>query len=309
MTQITNELERVLVTGTHRDVDRETYDAIAFLNASTIKQCLRSSKSAAHAMRKPQTESTALRFGTAFHTYVLEPERLGLDIAVAPDVDRRTKSGKLEYQEFVAASEGKTVISAKEAYSIKGMLDEIKSHRIANSYMCDRSGQSELTAVVNATPPYTVEQVTEAKRNRVFLRDAFKGRLDWVTDTAIVDVKTCVDASPRGVQRSSVQFGYHVQAAFYRELLRRATGADKLLPFVFIFVEKEPPFGVLVVELDEMFLEIGWTQCSKAIESVSDWMMFGHRDYAGGRKVTIECPQWLAQQNKERTESEYSNND
>lgn len=298
-------LEEAVCTGLHANVPRETYDNLAFLNASTVKNVLRSSKSAAHAIRKSSSDSPALRFGTAFHTYILEADLFNDEIAVAPEVDKRTTAGKAKFADFAIASKGKTIISKDDHRKLQRMSDEIYGHELAASYLDDERGLAELTAVWNPNE-HTAADSLSAKENRFILPNALKGRLDWLTPNAIVDIKTCADASPRGVQRSAVQFGYHVQAAFYRELFRRASGSEDLLPFVFVFVEKEAPHGVLVVELDEMFLEIGWTQTSRAIDTVQDWMMFGHSDYAGGRKVTIECPQWLAQQFKGETESEYN---
>jgi hypothetical protein len=63
----------------------------------------------------------------------------------------------------------------------------------------------------------------------------------------LYDFKTTTDASPEGVVKAVAAYGYDVQAAFYLDTWRAATGEDRR--FRFVFVEKEPPFEVAVVEL------------------------------------------------------------
>tara|TARA_R110000796_G_scaffold197524_1_gene313857 strand:+ start:1516 stop:2451 length:936 start_codon:yes stop_codon:yes gene_type:complete len=301
-------------TGIYTGVPREGYDFVPFVNCSTLKKVVRSTKAADHAIRKQQKDSAALRFGSAFHTAVLEPELFDDEVAIAPTVDRRTKIGKQEWTEFRDSNKHKIVLEAKEAAAIVRMQEEILDHELAAALMGDPTGDAEVNVIVNpfsGVNPYTMDEVLSANEAKAImptmLHRACKARVDWVTDTELIDVKTCQDASPEAVVRSVVHFGYHLQAAYYRELYRRAAGHDSVLPFVFIFVEKEAPHGVLVCELDDILLEVGWTQCSDALRSVMDWMSFGHQDYAGGRKLIIECPQWLAKKYESRTEAEHAN--
>lgn len=60
----------------------------------------------------------------------------------------------------------------------------------------------------------------------------------------IVDLKTTLDASPAGFAKSVAKFRYHVQRAHYSE------GFD-IGNFVFVAVEKTPPYLVAVYVLDE----------------------------------------------------------
>lgn len=301
-------------TGIYTGVPREGYDFVPFVNCSTLKKVVRSTKAASHALRKQQKWSAALRFGSAFHTAVLEPELFESEVAVAPLLDRRTKIGKQEWADFQADNGHKIILDAKEALAVTRMQQEIQDHELASSFMNDPTGQAEVNVLVNpfsGVKPYTMADVLAVNETKKLypkmLHRACKARVDWVTDTELVDVKTCQDASPDAVVRSVVHFGYHLQAAYYRELYRRAAGHDSVLPFVFIFVEKEAPHGVLVCELDDILLEIGWTQCSEALRQVMDWMSFGQQDYAGGRKLIIECPHWLAKKYESNTEAEHAN--
>ena len=71
----------------------------------------------------------------------------------------------------------------------------------------------------------------------------------------LADLKTTTDASPRAVAKTVANFGYHQQAAFYLDGYRALRGGDPA--FVFVFVEKDPPYLVSVVELDQAALIVG----------------------------------------------------
>lgn len=78
-----------------------------------------------------------------------------------------------------------------------------------------------------------------------------KGRLDGLSSElkTIVDLKTCVDASPEVFSRKVADLGYHRQAAMY---LRGASyhGID-VKNYVIIAVESEPPHAVALYSLTE----------------------------------------------------------
>lgn len=63
----------------------------------------------------------------------------------------------------------------------------------------------------------------------------------------LYDLKTTTDANPDKIARTIMDYGYDVQAEHYRQTWKAATGEDR--PFRFIFIEKEPPHEICVVEL------------------------------------------------------------
>lgn len=80
----------------------------------------------------------------------------------------------------------------------------------------------------------------------------------------LYDLKTTTDASPEAVIRTVMTYGYDVQAQHYREVWRAATGETR--PFRFIFVEKEAPWEVAVVELHDEALIMGSKRTRRARE-------------------------------------------
>lgn len=82
-----------------------------------------------------------------------------------------------------------------------------------------------------------------------------KCRPDWSRPGLLVDLKTTTDASPRGFFRSVSTYRYHVQAAFYLDGWRRLTGDTAR--FIFVAVEKTPPYAVGFYDLSPSLLDEG----------------------------------------------------
>lgn len=104
-------------------------------------------------------------------------------------------------------------------------------------------------------------------------------RLDhWkLADGVIYDLKKCRNAHPRAVQRTMIEDGLDIQAAAYtRGMERLVPGLAGRIQFVFVFVEIEPPFQVLVCKPAGSMRALGehkwlkavrtWGECLKTME-------------------------------------------
>lgn len=74
------------------------------------------------------SDSDALKFGTALHSILLEPEKFVSEYAVAPKSDMRTNAGKAEYADFVESSKGKAILSADDYRKLQIMRDSVMAH-------------------------------------------------------------------------------------------------------------------------------------------------------------------------------------
>ena len=74
---------------------RKEYDAIHALNYSGAKELLKSPLHYKHYLAAERKETPALRVGSLTHAKVLEPHNAITNFTIAPDVDRRTKDGRL----------------------------------------------------------------------------------------------------------------------------------------------------------------------------------------------------------------------
>ena len=193
------------------------------------------------AMDHPEPPTPALIFGQVFHKLALEPLTFGVEFAVAPNIDRRTKDGKAAWAEFNAAADGKTVITQDVFDKASEMVCALHRTPFVKKLL---DGAHEL-------PLFWTDEMTE---------EPCKVRLDALTEVngqpIIVDLKTTADASTDGFMRSAVKYGYDFQAAMYSEGYEKNYGKKPL--FVFIAIEKEAPYSVNILLADDAFLQCGY---------------------------------------------------
>lgn len=236
-------------------------------------------KSPAHfkyELEHPPEPTPALIFGAAAHCAVLTPELYKEQFHVM-NHDGRTKEGKQERQEALDA--GQTILTVEQFEAIYGIVQSVKS----NPYVM------RLLDGPHETPYFWTDDITG---------EQCKCRLDAETDIGgqhiIVDFKTCMDASTNQFMRDAIRHGYHVQAAMYTEGKRLATGVEST--FVFVAIEKEPPFALNILQCDEAFMLKGmddyrylcglYHECKER----NEWPGYTGFD---GEINTLELPAWL----------------
>jgi hypothetical protein len=194
------------------------------------------------AARIPMPETPALAFGRAFHAYVLDGEEsFNSTFAVAPVADRRTKEGKAIYEAFSKESVGKTVISPEDHETIQDMFSALATHPIAAKLLME--GRSEMSV-------FWTDETTKLP---------CKCRPDRIPDGdhgVILDLKTVRSASIHAFTSACMSYGYAREAGMYIEGLNAVTNA-KVDAFVFICIEKEPPYRTEIYTLEDLFLEYG----------------------------------------------------
>lgn len=227
----------------------------------------------------PQAPTPALVFGQVLHKMALEPDSFFDEFAVAPCVDRRTKAGKEMWAEFVAAADGKTVIDADTMTKASDMVKSLEAVPMVAKLL---NGQHEL-------PLFWTDEMTG---------EDCKCRLDCLTEVKdqpiIVDIKTTNDASTEWFMRSAIKYGYDLQAAMYSEGYTQNFGKKPL--FVFVAVEKEPPYAVNILQADEQFVRHGYDTFRELIgtyhecKTTDNWW-----GYLGAYNVinNLDLPSWI----------------
>jgi exodeoxyribonuclease VIII len=225
-------------------VQRAVYESWDAANQSTLK---RFKKSAAHAKAEidhPRAQTPGMLEGELCHLAALEPDKLELLYQPAPtnpdtglQWDRRTKQGKVEWAH--AEEKGQTVVPLKAWNLARAVRDALWAHPLAKEILSGK-GVNE------------VGMVWECPENRVFCKSLVDRYTAFDGGPCLVDLKTTVDASPEGFPREIAKYDYHVQAAFYLWGARLLSPAERR--FLFIAVEKEPPYGITVHELEESAL-------------------------------------------------------
>jgi exodeoxyribonuclease VIII len=219
----------------------------------------------------------AMRIGSAVHTHVLELHKWDAEYTVAPDgLDRRYKAGKEAWAAFEAEANGRTVLSREDADLVMHMGRAVHSHPAA-ALLLGMAGEAETTHMW--TEPTTGLQC--------------KCRPDWLTkDGIVVDLKTTEDASPREFRRSIAKWRYHCQAGWYTAGLEAATG-KRPSGFIFIAVEKKPPFAVGVYAADEQMIERGYDTAMRDLQTLAECKASGRWPAYSDRIEPISLPAWM----------------
>jgi len=193
-------------------------------------------------------DTPALRFGTAVHTAVLEPERFAAEYSVGPQVS--SKASKT-WRDAAAATDC-ILLTPDEDHAIKSICASLKQHEAANKALFAAPGKNEVTFI---GPDKSGLEL--------------KCRADRITEGWVIDLKTTQDASTNAFAKSCANFGYHIQAAFYMRVIRNTTGHDPL-GFAFVAVEKEPPYAVQVFKASKEMLDFGAKQVDALLEQLAE---------------------------------------
>lgn len=230
----------------------------------------------------PEQPTPALIFGQLFHSLALQPETVKDLFAISPNIDRRTKAGKEAFAEFEAESSGKTIITGDMVNTATDMVDSLFSNEFAKKLL---SGEKE-------KPFFWTDDLTG---------EECKCRADCLTEIGdqliIVDLKTAECAETEAFMRAAIKHGYDLQAAMYSEGVKKNTGKDPL--FVFIAIEKKPPYAVNVLQADKLFLRRGGDLFRELIGIYHDCKDSGNwYGYLGKHNMinNLALPAWLAKE-------------
>lgn len=253
-------------------ITAKEYHSLPDVGATILKKI--ALKSLLHAVTEEQKETPAIILGSAIHSAVLEPERFDRDFVVSEKFDRRTKAGKEVALAFETSNEGKTILEPDQMEIVRGARESIKRHEIANGMLT--GGESEYS--------YFAE-IDGVK---------CKCRPDYFVASALMDLKTCRDASRDGFIKACIDLGYHIQAAFYRDVFNKATGL-KVDEFYFVAVETSKPYAVNTFKMGEPELALGREQYRAALAKWREFQESTDRLLDMGYEKTIneiQFPTW-----------------
>ena len=173
---------------------------------------------------------------------ILEEQRFRATYHVGPQATRSSKAWK------DASKEWPNLLTPDEYEALMGIEASLRSHPSASKAL------------------YAVNGINEA----TFIANGLKCRADRVMDTGfLIDLKTTQDASASAFARSVANFNYHIQAAFYMHVVEQATGT-RPKGFVFVAVEKTPPYACQVFNASDAMLAEGRHRVEQLLEMKSE---------------------------------------
>jgi hypothetical protein len=266
-----------------RDMPADEYLQHPALSASQAKILVQPGGPARYrwSLDHPEPPRDVFDLGTAAHAMVLG---VGPSIVTVNAPDWRSKAAR-EERDAIRATGAVPLLEA-DGDRVLGMAAALKAHPVASRLLHPDSGEAEVS-LFWTDDAYGVDR---------------RGRVDWLRRPnadgrlILIDFKTTSDASPAALARSVWQYGYALQACWYRELVI-GLGLAKSAPFVFVFQEKDPPYLVNCVELDEEAMLIGSELCERALQiyvrcrEVDRWE--GYNDQS---ITSLSLPQWAVRQ-------------
>ena len=224
----------------------------------------------------PRDSTAAFDMGTVLHASALPGENPD-DIAVRmPEgMKKTTKEGKA----FVAEHKGKIILNPSDAYVVDQMMLSLREHPFS-------------AGLVNGDLKGKAEQSFFCTDKETGLE--LKARPDFILDdcSLILDLKTTVDASLKGFQRSVANYRYFVQASHYLDVIEGATGT-RPQAFLFVAVEKTRPFSTAVYMADQAMIDLGKQQAREDLNNIAQWIADDKFPGYSERVEEISLPIWM----------------
>lgn len=259
--------------GRYSKVAEREYHGWAAVNKSLLSEVAKSPMHARWWLDNAGDDPTdAMRLGTLTHLAILEPDRFDA-LPVEVRLDWRKKEGHAQRDAIAAGHE---CVFDKEMAVIEVLRRNIRESYAARK-VSSTPGERELSLVweANGLP--------------------CKARADKIcSGRAMVDLKTCRDASEVGFGYAIRDYGYANQAAHYLSGWEALTG-ERLRYFI-IAAQTEPPYPVAVYLLDEDHIELGRRENEAAMDRLKQCLDTGVWPGPGDGGVVVSAPSKWAMQ-------------
>lgn len=255
------------------DMPNEEYHSHReYISASQIKDLLKNPYLYFHP--QPQDQKYVFDIGSLIHTLILEPEKFEEGYILSPKYNKRTINGKKDWVKFKENNQDRIIIEPDDFENCialqKAVLD------IPEVISILKGGVSEKSYFK------TLEDGTKVKVRP----DRMKN------ERVCIDVKSCVNASPDAFKRDIAKYGYHIQAAHYSDTL----GLNK---FIFLAIEKKPPFMTGIYELTNADRDLGRDLIKRALLISKQPEKYKYPIYnVDSKLITLALPNYVHYQNE-----------
>lgn len=223
-----------------------------------------------------EKETEAKTFGNILHRGMLEPDSYKSGFYVRPPgLNFTTKEGK----SWRAAHTDKPTLTFKESKQVIAMVESVYRCDLARSLLAGASTEQSLF----------VEDENGVLR---------KSRLDALTTGNVIpDIKTIgFPASKENFDRAVKNYRYHARAAYYLDNCRMV-GIEKQI-FMFIVVEKLPPYAVRCFQLNPDLISVGRVAYQTPLQTYRECLATGK--WPGWNDINgfeiAELPAWEMKQ-------------
>ena len=184
------------------DIDDPGYFRLKSIDQSQLKQFLKNPADwAYHRLNDDHKPTDAMKFGTAFHAYLLGTS----DVVSLPEGESfRSKNNQKWRDEQLEA--GNIIVSYNDMQLLKRMKEGIEQTSLMPEY-------PDYMEIIEQG---TKEQCIEWKDRQTGLMLKAKPDLIPVGTDYLVDLKTAQKADAESFAKEVINYGYHIQTVFYR---------------------------------------------------------------------------------------------
>lgn len=281
------------VPGVYAGIPFREYAASNAINASLLKEVVKSPAHALDYMQRVQEPKRHFAFGNASHTWLLEPHMFHDSVCVAGQCAALKKSGERCSNTGLTRCDGRWYCGVKghlpgESDDVQETVvteDEFAQMQLASEALCAHDGAMQLLTS-DGFNELTVLVPHEATGLLL------KARLDIYRPQfqLIGDIKTARCVEQRVFASDMAKNGYDIQAAFYTNVARMAgLQADH---FGVIAIEKTRPFLPDAFRLVDEVIEAGWHCCERLLQTVAHCQESGEWPGYSNEFRDIDVPAW-----------------
>ena len=251
----------------------EIYHERPELSSSQLRKFMKSPYSYIKSLERHDEPTDAMRFGSAAHLALLQPDEFGNQVIVAPQCDRRTKEGKAIWETFQASVKpGTLILKEVEWKQASQMANEIRGSREFAPWVADHR-HVEIAGFATI--------------------DGIECRIkpDMLGKGWMLDYKTTTSCSAAAFNHSVMSFGYVVQAAFYC-IVAEAIDGEPMTEFYFIAQEKAAPYEWKMYRLDALYLQHAKNEVREALKRFALCKALNDWPKVSKEVVTLSLPRW-----------------
>jgi exodeoxyribonuclease VIII len=226
--------------------------------------------------RPPKEKSSAMEFGTAFHTLLLEPHLLSDNYFIHPEQTLLKEIGRERYDDYKyrlneAETLNKSILTYNQFENLLNMQESLYANEKAKELIEGAIYESSYFA--------------QDKESGLMI----KAKPDILHRRIYVDLKTCENASASAFQRDMVSYGNHIQAAMVKDAVLSNTGHE-IYACINICVEKTYPYSVGIYIIDEAAIDAGREQYKAILLDLQACLR--HNKWPDYETQTIGLPRW-----------------
>jgi len=205
---------------------------------------------------EPFIETPEIIFGRAYHCFLFQDLKFKEDYYVFDDSEiitelkdkgakspRATNDYKHWYGTEMDKASGKSMIEKDDYERMSGMKERLMQHSYANML------------ITKGFPEKGLIGELETKAGLIGVKFIPDLRND--NKHICIELKTTVRASKNDFPKEAANYDYHIQAAFYSDLLELYYGDKRPVRFIFIAQEKRKPYGFNIFEAGPKFIAQG----------------------------------------------------